>query len=794
MKTNVWTDINSAASTTEVANTSLTIFPEAFPVYLPPELDACRHPDEYDGEDVFQFHEYQRQVEGRCLVHALSNACHCGEVFTIEGARDTTVAKTSKPQLTGETGPNSDTSKWFNTSVMLELLEQQGLKDDCVEYSTNRRTIFASERAKDKDTKEYHTQTLNGQPMPDLARQITTAAVLYDRGHFVAITNLHTAYYKKWPSDLACDWGGCLLDAADDLVLEQMHGHVEELLKTGWQNFDSGARPIFQRYDETKEEPVLDPFRKQYRHDNIDGLQAAMTRVVQTFYGNHVANDLRVWAPTPDDARSGDVVGVNAHSLLRKGKGQMYNALERQAAHTDCPPEGVGPHLNDPDEEAVWHSNIGVNTDSCIVTGEEPSKLWVFVRKEWKLLHLPERSFLFFPGNLEHAGAYFKHNNAVLHFYMGGSDLDSAWRIHGWDITDTTSFRFKDTDDSDGEGSEGGDSEGDGSEGGDNQRAASGDDRSDGGDRKRGGGKSTSGGGKRRKSNSQSTLSQAMPKQTARADELKRKAQGATGDEPTRERRQRQGTLSQTMPAHVERAEELERTAASATADTALSTPFKQALRGAAADNNSDKRGSARKAPDVSPARAEAQNSAFESLNKHANAMQQRVHTQDGKAEVGTIVDLPIDRVDRPRLYATAITCVVLKVSDRDLFTLGTTDGYLPTTYTRSAFTLRRGMTAEHIGMYAAVEKFSKGKLEVSTMKQLIKADSATGMQSCAFEIDFAPHLPFELTAYFVLAPLILIIVCCWCDGRWTRLPQVQLQGQVRHDEVRMLPSPATLQ
>ena len=65
------------------------------------------------------------------------------------------------------------------------------------------------------------------------------------------------------------------------------------------------------------------------------------------------------------------------------------------------------------------------------------------------------------------------------------------------------------------------------------------------------------------------------------------------------------------------------------------------------------------------------------------------------------------------------------------------------------------------------------------------KADSATGAQSCAFEIDFTPH---------VLAPLMLIITCCRCDGRWTRLPQVQLQGQVQHQEVRMLQSQATLQ
>ena len=105
-----------------------------------------------------------------------------------------------------------------------------------------------------------------------------------------------------------------------------------------------------------------------------------------------------------------------------------------------------------------------------------------------------------------------------------------------------------------------------------------------------------------------------MPQHVARASELKRKAQDATDDEPTREQRQRQDTLSQTMPAQVGRAEELERAAASATADTILTTPFKQALRGAIADNNSDKRGSARKAPKVSPARARAQDSAFKSL------------------------------------------------------------------------------------------------------------------------------------------------------------------------------------
>ena len=70
-------------------------------------------------------------------------------------------------------------------------------------------------------------------------------------------------------------------------------------------------------------------------------------------------------------------------------------------------------------------------------------------------------------------------------------------------------------------------------------------------------------------------------------------------------------------------------------------------------------------------------------------------------------------------------------------------------------------------------------------MSALIKADSATGAQSCAFEIDFTPHVLLEPATHFVLAPLILIIVCCWCDGRWTRLPQVQLHGQVQHQEVR---------
>ena len=72
------------------------------------------------------------------------------------------------------------------------------------------------------------------------------------------------------------------------------------------------------------------------------------------------------WAPDPDDAESSKTFATAINTLVRLGKKgctPLPDLMEHQHPHTDCPPEGLGPHLNIEGKEVVFTASP-VHVDS----------------------------------------------------------------------------------------------------------------------------------------------------------------------------------------------------------------------------------------------------------------------------------------------------------------------------------------------------------------------------------------------------------------------------------------------
>jgi hypothetical protein len=612
----------------------LTILSEDFNVDLPPGLNP-------------EFEEYQSQVEGRCLVHSLANASHSDGAFTLDAAQATPHAQTK-----GMLGGNDS---WFNDDVLMEVLESSDQRAGCVVLKNNR--MYTERSAPEVKAGRLVTTVpkagrgdrsslvLTQSGPPDFARLIDTAAIIFKDGHFTAIINLHECYYRRYPVRLATRAGLVLLDADDNSMSQatsrvcgQMVEAAIEIEQEAWRRKDD-AKPIFR-------DPKTpgDPHRKQLLFDEMKYEKLA-TKLTRRFYWSLLSSEehsLDGWAADEFDAERRTLThAANIQCLLRFGKGDAYNKLLHQARHCDCPPSGLGP-----DQHGIkWRKGVeGVNVDSCIVTGSKASKIWISVsdgvNTVMRLLILPPRHLLFFPGSFFHAGADFAADNAVIHFYMGGNDMMMALQEYGTALFDTTHY---DTDTADEDGF--------------------------------------------RSSPSSSTPSAAKLK---------------TGPSS-------QTTLSQSLPDHVNRAKELQR---------------------AAADVAADLKGEKRPAPEVSPARKKARDSAAANQNKQADGMQLRAYKQQGPIEHGTIVNLPVPEQDRPRLVGTTISLVVLDVSEnKKYFRVGNTNGFLKQMYGRDALTTTQNMSPKQLGIPDVIQLYRAGQLEQRNLRDLIAAESPTGAQ-----------------------------------------------------------------
>jgi hypothetical protein len=243
----------------------------------------------------------------------------------------------------------------------------------------------------------------------------------------------------RFPRELASKANMQLFDMSKNIPLSNMMPVIDKLI--AYASTEEGAATSSTIFRKDK---VADPFRSQVPidrsivHDDVSYGDLGDMADAWTQWMYMQLTSIDGWAPDVGDWRNGRVYSTSIHTLVRNGHEEQYDKTAHQAAHCDCPREGFGPHLG----KQKWAGALGVNADSCIATGSTASKIWIMIDGDWVLLHLPPYHVLMFPGNAIHAGADFLLDNHVVHWYIGGADLMEAFKVHGNDLFDTTSFDY----------------------------------------------------------------------------------------------------------------------------------------------------------------------------------------------------------------------------------------------------------------------------------------------------------------------------------------------------------------
>ena len=433
-----------------------------------------------------------------------------------------------------------------------------------------------------------------------------------------------------------------------------------------------------------RKDKIADPFRSQVpidRDEHVGHCSVGDMADLWTQWMYTQLTSIDGWAPEVGDWRNGRVYSTSIHTLVRKGHVKQYDKTAHQAAHCDCPREGFGPHLG----KEKWAGTFGVNADSCIATGNAASMLWILIDGSWVLLRLPPYHVLMFPGNAIHAGADFLFDNYVAHWYTGGAALLEAFKEHGKDLFDTTSFDYE------------------------TENANAGFPSSD---------------------LKQHRLDSYMPEHAARADELEgasaaQVAEQASSKAPTLIN----ASLDQLLPEHAARADELKRKM------SPHSDAKSRASKDAAADASGTKR--QRITTSISPELHEARTNAFMRQQLQAARMARRVATAEGQPEVGNIVMLDVSLYERAKLHPSFITLVILKIEEGNRwnkgqkdprYRIGNTHGVLETSYRHSQFKLdNSAMSADTLRESDAVGMFNAGALTSMPLTQLVRESSVTG-------------------------------------------------------------------
>jgi hypothetical protein len=616
---------------------------------------------------------YQEQHEGRCLLHALSAASHSNELFSVLDAKATPTSIRHDPPLTG----GRDPSTWFNVTVLLELLENANSSFGVINYTQGRRTVSGTGAVRKAARRSRYPARIQGvtplgseQSPPDFARLIDTGAIIYKGGHFTAIVNMHTSVYNIFPEVLAAKAGMWLLDMNEDFGFdcEQLPFVVDEQIDHAWSNV-AKCKPIFRK------EEVVDTHRSQMF---VECTQARLGKTLAEIFDAATRKayaklpNVQGWAPDLADWENDRLFSCAVHVLVRKGHADEYNKTSHQASHHDCPPEGFGPHLNSDGNAAVWEGEVGVDADSFFATGRDPSKLYIYVDGDWKVLFIPPYHVLMFRGQALHAGCDFHHDNAVIHWYAGGLPLREAYAKFGLALFDTSGFDY-DTANANGAF----------------PSVPSG-----------------------KPTLVQSTLEKSLPSHVERAKHLEEAALAEASQQAT------QAAIAKVSPS---------KKVASTQAEP---SPFSKAKARAEEDVRADAAGKSRhrSSDSLEPPLRRKRDDAFEAMQHQAEAMRKRRQSEDGDVVVGTIVSLQVSEFDRPKLMSPNMTLVVVDVRDSGHgYMLGNEHGFLKTVYTRSQFTVLKSLGPSLLGMGDACGAYARGELSSMIPRELVAKSSPVG-------------------------------------------------------------------
>jgi len=131
-----------------------------------------------------------------------------------------------------------------------------------------------------------------------------------------------------------------------------------------------------------------------------------------------------------------------------------------------------------------------------------------------------------------------------------------------------------------------------------------------------------------------------------------------------------------------------------------------------------------------SPNRKRTRQAAFTSLQKQGRAMKKKAKQSEGPVDVGTIVQVPLDDVDRDRVDNPTLTLVVLelvKVTRRTMYRLGCKVGPMQNLYARSYIRPVPRMTPKALSLDNVLANYKS--MPTCTERKAARIVSPTGGQ-----------------------------------------------------------------